>query len=137
MVLIENKLYEYLNNMHGNRTNMLSFFAPYSLSQKFGHFTENIGGEVANFALSGHFPDVYQMLCTIGCPKTVHFLFSPNDLVQHKREPLAIEIIRQCASKMIVDYNYNIVFEGALTESVPPEMVLELINYYERDAEEL
>lgn len=123
------KLSEYLYDKHGRRTNTLSFYAPYSLSQDYWKFTENIGGEICKFGLSDNYPDVYAKLTSNGYPITVKILFPFLDVVDYHKDRIAFEFIRHYAAKLIPKYDYRIVFDGALDKTIQPSQIIDIFDF--------
>lgn len=127
------KLREYLNDKHGRRTNTLSFYTPYSLSQDYSKFTENIGGEICEFGLSDNFPEIYAKLTSNGYPITVKFVFSFVDVIDCHKDRIAFEFIRHYAAKLILEYDYRIVFDGSLNKTIQPSQIIEILDFIDNN----
>lgn len=120
---------EYLKSGQDTRVGMLSFFTPVSLSQEYGEFTKNIGGEICKFAMSDIHNKVYDKLLTNGYPVTVRFKYHFSDIVDYKKDIIAFEFIRHFAANLILGYNYPINFDAVLTKAVTPNNIIEIIDF--------
>ena len=123
------KLKEYTGNKHGNRTDMLAFFAPYSLSQTYAKFTLNIGGEICEFALDGAFPDVYEKLTKHGYPVTVEFRFPFSEVVDWRKNTVVVEFLRYYIAKNLFGYDYKIELDGATKTGIPAKDILRILDF--------
>lgn len=122
-------LQKYLDSGQDTRVGMLSFFTPVSLSQEYGEFTKNIGGEICKFAMSDIHNKVYDKLLTNGYPVTVRFKYHFSDIVDYKKDIIAFEFIRHFAANLILGYDYPINFDAILTKAVEPNNIIEIIDF--------
>lgn len=123
------KLKTYLEDGQGSRVGILSFFSDISLSQDYGKFTKNIGGEICEFALSENHNNVYEKFITNGYPVTVRFAYFFSDIVDYKKDIIAFEFIRHFAANLILGYEYPINFDAVLTKAVTASNIIEIIDF--------
>lgn len=124
-----NIITEYLDNEHGNRTNQICFFTPYSLCQEHSKFAKNIGGEICEFGLKNNLPHVYKLLTLHGFPVTVKFGFKFQSIVAWQKNCITIEIIRHFIAKLVFNYNYRIIISTALVEPIKPDDIIEILDF--------
>lgn len=92
-------------------------------------FCENIGGEIARWALKGVHPDLYAPLKNNGEAFIVKFKLPFTDIVDFKQETILFSFVLYYAAKYFFNYKYNIQFTGVTTFDVPKENILDLIPY--------
>lgn len=122
-------LHEYLENGQDTRVGMLSLFTPVSMSQEYGEFTKNIGGEICKFAISDIHNKVYDKLVINGYPVTIRFKYYFRDISEYKKDTIAFEFIRHFAADLILGYDYPINFDAVLTKAVTANNIIEIIDF--------
>lgn len=117
-----------------NREPALCFFSDLSLiddseSAGYEQFCENIGGELARWALKEKEPGIYKVLKDNGEQMIVKFKLSFSDIVWHQQDSILFQFICYVAGKYFWDYTYQVNFDGITKVSVMPEKILEFIPY--------
>lgn len=123
------KLEQYINGICGERSKMLSFFTPYCISQAYGKYALNIGGEICDRALEHEFPEVLDKLRHHGYPVTVKIRFPYLKVGNWMKDIHTCEFIRYYVAKHLFSYNYSVRFDGALTSAVPAKDILQIVDF--------
>lgn len=125
--------YEY-KRKYINREPTLCFFSDLSLVDNseiagYEQFCENIGGELARWALKEREPSIYKMLKDNGEQMIVKFKLLFSDIVWYHQDSILFQFISYVAGKYFWGYAYQVNFDGTTNVSVMPEKILEFIPY--------
>ncbi|MBQ1171940.1 MAG: hypothetical protein IIX48_05000 [Lachnospiraceae bacterium] len=117
-----------------NREPALCFYSDLSLiddgeSAGYEQFCENIGGELARWALKEKEPSIYKVLKDNGEQIIVKFKLPFGDIVWYQRDSILFQFISYVAGKYFWKYNYQVNFDGTTKVSVMPEKIMEFIPY--------
>lgn len=117
-----------------DREPMLCFFSDLSLvddgeSAGYEQFCENIGGELARWALKEEEPSIYKVLKDNGEQMIVKFILPFSDIVRYQKDMIIYQFICYVAGKYFYRYDYKVCFDGITNVGVIPEKILEFIPY--------
>lgn len=125
---------EYLRKIGSSNASTLCFFT--SLEQMDGgdlagydQFCQNVGGELARWALQSKKPKVLQALKTIGLPVVVEFLLPFSDIPQYEMDTVVYKFIQYYAAKHFWQYHYPIEFDSHISFDIPPEQIIQIHPY--------
>lgn len=112
----------------------LCFFSDLSLIEEDGtagyeQFCENIGGELARWALKKKEPSIYNLLKAKGRQIIVKFEISFSDVVWFQKEDIVYQFVCYVAAKYFWNYKYQIQFDGITRNEIKPNKIIELIPY--------
>ena len=126
---------KYLNN---RRTAQICFFSGIRLlenedgSAGYEQFCENIGGELARWALEDKMPEVYQVLKNSGTPIIVKVALPYMDLMEFLYESVAYQFVSYYAAKYYWDFEYEIDYDCITDKDVATDKILEIIPFGKR-----
>lgn len=121
---------KYSRMMYPHRT---CFFTPftdfYSSDCRPGYdqFVENIGGEIARFALRDRMPDVFSLLKSNGTPVVVKASVECRKISAWDIRRVIYQFIIAMLAKMIWNYDYTIRTDFSIIGDVEPQNILEVI----------
>lgn len=95
----------------------------------YDQFCQNIGGELARWALKSKMPAAYQLLKNNGVKLLVKFKLPFHDITAHQREGILYQFVQHYAALYYWNWNYEPRFDGTTNCDVPPEQILEVIEY--------
>lgn len=112
----------------------LCFFSGLQLANGLGtpgydQFCENIGGELARWALSEKQPNTYNLLKNNGVPLIVKFSIRFRDIETNQQDSILYQFVSYYAAKYFWKWNYCIRFDGITCKDVAPQQILEVIDY--------
>lgn len=112
----------------------LCFFSDISLARSenqvgYDQFCENIGGELARWALRDKMPEIYNLLCCNGIPVIVKFILPFRDVVDFHKEKLAYQFIAYYSAQYFWNMPFHIEFDSITTKEVDLNNILEIIKY--------
>lgn len=126
--------HEYLRKTSSSNASTLCFFA--SLEQMDGgdiagydQFCQNVGGELARWALQSKYPQILQALKTIGLPVVVEFLLPFSDIPRYEMDTVVYKFIQYYAAKHFWQYHYPIEFDSHILFDIPPEQIIQIHPY--------
>lgn len=116
------------------RKAQVCFFSGTSLLQTdssagYEQFCENLGGELARWALKEKRLDLYDCLRCNGKAYIVKFKLPFKNIPEHNVDSIIYQFISYYAAKYFFDYNYEIEFDGTSSVDIPKEDILEMIPY--------
>lgn len=122
------------NRKYVDREPILCFFSDLSLVDNgqyagYEQFCENIGGEVARWALKDKEPAIYKYLKNNGEQFIVKFKIAFSDIVFYQQDVIIYQFISYVAGKYFWNYHYQVNFDGATTKTVLPEKILDFLPY--------
>ena len=94
----------------------------------YDQFCQNIGGELARWALQEYMPDVYKVLRESGESVLVKFSILFNWVADFEREGIIAHFIYHEAAAYLWNNLYDIEFDGNLFRDVPGSYILEIIK---------
>lgn len=117
-----------------DRQPQLYFFSGLQLadggdSAGYDQFCENIGGELARWALKDTMPEVFQLLKNNGVQVIIKFKLPFADIVDYQKEIIIYQFISYYAAKYFWNWDYSVEFDGATNRDVAPEQILDIIEY--------
>ncbi len=126
--------HEYNRKYFSPREPQLCFFSSLSLvdsgeSAGYEQFCENVGGEIAKWALKEKYPDMYKPLHKNGKSYIVKFFMRFADIDWYRKDSIAYEFISYYAGRYFFNYSYQIEFDGTTAIDIPKENIIELISY--------
>ena len=119
----------YLEDLHGTRKGILSFFAPYSQRYGWEKFWNNIGGEVAEFALKTKEAEAFRFLSNVGNPYTIKVSL-PFSNIDHSGSTdfrIIMAMIKSFFARKYLDVDYSICVDCYTKTNVPKSNILEVI----------
>lgn len=127
--------YEY-NRKYSGRTPQICFFSSLSLlapgdSKGYDQFCQNVGGELARWALKDKMPDVYQGLKAVGFPAIVEVEMPFSDIADYKKDSIAYQFITYYAAKNFWGKEFAIEFDGCTQKDINPSQIIEIHHYGE------
>ena len=124
---------EYLRKFRNNRdTSQVCFFSNmrlYDMKTESGYsqFCENIGGELARWALEDEMPEVYEKLKNNGKAVVIKVALPFLDIVDYLKDYIAYQFISYYAAQYFWNYKYNIEFDCVSEKNVSSDKVMEVI----------
>lgn len=117
-----------------NRQPQICFFSGLQLadgedSAGYDQFCENIGGELARWALQETLPNVFNTLKNNGDQVIIKFKLPFLDIVDYQKEIILYQFISYYAAKYFWNWDYTVAFDGATNKDVAPDQILEIIQY--------
>ena len=94
----------------------------------YDQFCQNVGGELARWALQEDMPNVYKILCNSGKSALVKFSIPFNWVADFEREYIIAHFFYHVASEYLWNYLYEIEFDGNLFKDVPGSSIIEIIE---------
>lgn len=130
MSLIKN---EYNRKYIGGKS-VLCFFSDLSLvddkeTAGYEQFCENIGGELARWALKNREPRIYKYLKEHGEQLIIKFVLPFSKVTYYQQDGIVYQFICRVAGKFFWNYEYKVSFDGTTEEVIGPEKILEFIHY--------
>lgn len=112
----------------------LCFYSDLSLVSEGEHagyeqFCENIGGELARWALKKKEPNIYRLLKENGEPVIVKFILPFSDVMWFRKESILYQFVSFVAGKYFWNYDYRMQFDGITRIMVAPDRIMEIISY--------
>lgn len=112
----------------------LCFYSDLSLVRDDGYagyeqFCENIGGELARWALKKKEPSLYKLLKQNSEQLIVKFKLPFSDIVYYEKDIIVYQFVSYVAAKYFWNYEYQIQFDSITRKVVTPDKILELIPY--------
>lgn len=113
----------------------LCFFSGFQLANDLGttpgydQFCENIGGELARWALREKQPETYKLLRDNGIPFIVKFGLRFRDIADYQQNSILYQFVSYYAAQYFWNWNYSIWFDGITYKDVAPQQILEVIDY--------
>ena len=95
----------------------------------FDQFCQNMGGELARWALKENLPETYQLLKNNGIQLVVKFRLPFRDIAYFRQEIILYQFVSYYAAKYFWEWNYSVKFDGITFKNVSPQQILELIDY--------
>ncbi|OUQ62831.1 hypothetical protein B5E53_17015 [Eubacterium sp. An11] len=95
----------------------------------YDQFCENIGGELARWALREKQPETYKMLRNNGIPFIVKFGLRFRDIANYQQDSILYQFVSYYAAQYFWNWNYSIKFDGITYKNVAPQQILEMIDY--------
>lgn len=107
----------------------ICFFSGISLADtsNYNKFCENIGGELAGWALENYSGKSYQLLKENGVPIIVKFCLLISDI--ENCEGILNEFVNYYSAEHFWNWNYSVQFSGIVHKCISPKQILELIHY--------
>ena len=118
---------------YGNSSYPLCFFTSLSsFYHKDGmpgyeQYCKTVGGELAEWALRKHCPEVLEVLHNNGYPVIVEFLTSFCSIKCSHKARLIFPFVINVVSKALWNYNYVIEADGAIIGNITPERIRRII----------
>lgn len=98
-------------------------------SAGYDQFCENIGGELARWALRDTMPEVFNTLKNNGVQVIIKFKLPFWDIVDYQKESILYQFISYHAAKYFWNWDYTVEFDGITSKDVAPDQILEIIEY--------
>lgn len=95
----------------------------------YGQFCENVGGELASWALRKKQPETYKLLRDNGIPFIVKFSLCFRDIADYQQNSILYQFVSYYAAQYFWNWNYKIWFDGVTYKDVAPQQILEVIDY--------
>lgn len=115
-----------------NRNAQLCFFSNLSMLKgehaTYDQFCENIGGELARWALKNKYPDLYGPLKENGKGCVVKFKMPYSKIADYEKDRIAYQFVIFYAGLYFWNKEYDIQFDGNTQYDVPPEDILDIID---------
>ncbi len=92
-------------------------------------YCENIGGEMAKVALQGRCKELYSLLKNSGESFVVKFKIPYSSISDYRRDDVVFSFISYYAGLYFQRKEYNIEFLGETQYDIPPEDILDIIDY--------
>ena len=107
-------------------TNMSMFEGEYAA---YDQFCESIGGELARWALKDKYPNLYKPLKENGKSCIVKFKLPYANIADYEKDSTAYQFVIYYAGVYFWNKEYDIEFDGNTQFDVPPEDILDIIDY--------
>ena len=95
----------------------------------YDQFCENIGGEMARKALKNNYPELYKPLKEKGKGCVVKFRLPFAMIADYDKNSIAYQFVIYYAGVYFWNKEYDIEFDGNTQSDVPPEDILDIIDY--------
>lgn len=95
----------------------------------YDQFCENIGGELARKALKNHYQELYKPLKEKGEGCVVKFRLPFAMVADYAKKSIAYQFVIYYAGVYFWNKEYDIEFEGSTQFDVPPEDILDIIDF--------
>ncbi|WP_456082462.1 hypothetical protein [Mediterraneibacter sp.] len=92
-------------------------------------FCENIGGELALYALKGNYPNLYKLLKDNGESFVVKFKIPYSKISCYRKEDILLHLITYYAGVYFKSKKYNIEFIAETQFDIPQKDILAIIDY--------
>ena len=121
---------KYASPGHPHRT---CFFTPFSnicsSNDRLGYdqFIENIGGEIARFALRDKMPEVFSLLKSNGKPVVVKVSVEYRRISEWDKRRILYHFIIATLSRIIWNYNYDLGMDFSVNGDIGPNNILDEI----------
>lgn len=117
-----------------DRQPQLCFFSGLQLANggeyaDYDQFCENIGGELARWALQETMPEVFHILKNNGVPIIIEFKLPFVNIMDHQKENILYQFISYYAAKYFWNWDYTVKFDATTSKNAAPEQILEIIKY--------
>ena len=111
----------------------IHFFTPIDMiymndDTGFDVYCENIGGELARWALEYKMPHILRLLKDGGEPLILRFILPHKNILSTRRDVMTECFIYHVASKLLWDFNYPICFDAMTQFNIPFSDILEIIS---------
>lgn len=91
-------------------------------------FCQNVGGELARWALEDYMPDVYKILRDSGERVLVKFSLPFNWIERFEKDDIITLFIYHEVASYLWNYSYDIEFDGNLFRDVPTSSIISIIK---------
>lgn len=91
-------------------------------------FCQNIGGELARWALEDYIPDMYNVLRDSGESILVKFSIPFNWVDSFEKEDIIAHFVYREAALYLWNYSYDIKFDGNLFQDVPASSIIGIVK---------
>lgn len=129
MLLIKHQ-YDY---KYSDGEKMLFFFSNLSLIDTeyagYEQFCENIGGEVARWALKNVYPEAYRILKENGTGLIIKFQLPFSAISDFQKDTIIYQFVCYYAAKYFWNFRFEVEFDGMTTSNIAPHQILELIPF--------
>ena len=95
----------------------------------YDQFCENIGGELARWALRDAMPKTYQLLKNNGKQLIVKFFLPFLDIANYQQDMVLYQFVCYYAAKYFWGWDYTVQYDGSTYKNIAPNQILELIQY--------
>lgn len=95
----------------------------------YDQFCENVGGELARKALKNKYPELYKPLKEKGKGCVVKFRLPFAMIANYDKDSIAYQFVIYYAGLYFWNREYDIEFDGNTQSDVPPENILDIIDY--------
>lgn len=124
---------EYHRKYNGYKS-QLCFFTPLSSVCNeelagYDQYCQNIGGELARWALKNRMPEVYQQLKSAGIPVIVEFSLPFSDIAHYQKGGIAYAFITYYARKYFGSKESPISFDGTTFKDIPLSQIIKLHHF--------
>lgn len=132
--------HEYQRKYCYHQKPQLCFFTPISAadggeSAGYDQFCQNVGGELARWALRDKMPNAYKALKSIGIPAIVEFELPFSDIADYQKESIVYCFVIHYSAKKFWGIECPIEFDGATEKDVLPSQIIKIHRYREVDYE--
>lgn len=119
---------------HLGITPQLCFFSGLSLADGgdfagYDQFCQNIGGELARWALKDTMPEAYQALKRNGSQMIVKFCLPFSDIAHYQQDSIVYQFVCYYAAKYFWGWDYAVQYDGTTYKDIVPNHIIELIEY--------
>lgn len=117
-----------------DREPQLCFFSGWQMLNNDGRtgydqFCQNIGGELARWALKDDMPKVYNLLKSNGVQIIIKFRLPFREIAEYQKDTILYQFVCYYAAKYFWNWNYRIKFDGATNKDIAPSQVIDIIKY--------
>lgn len=109
---------------YSNLSMLESEYAP-----AYDQFCESIGGELARWALKTQYPELYKPLKENGNGFVVKFKMPFANIAYYEKDSIAYHFVLYYAGVYFWNKEFEIEFDGNTQCNIPPEDILEIIQY--------
>lgn len=95
----------------------------------YDQFCQNIGGELARWALADTLPEAFQILKRNGSQLIVKFSLPFRDIATYQQDTILYQFVCYYAAKYFWGWDYAVQYDGMTYKNVAPNHILELIEY--------
>lgn len=95
----------------------------------YDQFCQNIGGELARWALKDAMPETYQLLKNSGRQLIVKFSLPFQDIAAYQQDAVLYQFVCHYAAKCFWNRKYTVRYDGSTHKDIAPNQILEIIEY--------
>lgn len=95
----------------------------------YDQYCQNIGGELARWALADTLPEACQILKRNGSQLIVKFSLPFRDIATYQQDTILYQFVCYYAAKYFWGWDYAVQYDGITYKDVAPNHILELIEY--------